>query len=209
MAMVHPCARAVIGHPCNFYFSSGLQIISVFPCFVCRSLPFSSITWKKKPCKWNGWSIKLVFATSQTCNSPALTGLSFVCVLPFTMKSIPCFRLGPTENFTFLFGCILWCQGFDVLKREEIATDVLLHQLWQLQTARFVSQTSSGYMAVIQLKYFLLRWMDLPWFLFVRRELSIFPLLLTGFPADLRQWRWLWRFSLQGTTGNISHWMHW
>ncbi len=65
------------------------------------ALPFISSTWKKNPCRWNGWSIKLAFRTSHICNSPTFTDLSDACVSPFTRKSMPLVKPSPTENLTF------------------------------------------------------------------------------------------------------------
>ena len=33
--------------------------------------PWSSITWKKNPCRWNGWSQSLSFLTTHSCVSPS------------------------------------------------------------------------------------------------------------------------------------------
>ena len=40
------------------------------------ALPSTDRTWKKKPCRWKGWSISELFTTSHTCNSPTFTGSS-------------------------------------------------------------------------------------------------------------------------------------
>src|SRR3954452_23502462 len=36
MAMIHPSSGTVIGHPGNLYFAPGLEVVSIFPCFVSR-----------------------------------------------------------------------------------------------------------------------------------------------------------------------------
>ena len=51
--------------------------------------PFTSITWKKNPCMWNGWSTCVSLTMSHTCSSPARTGSARWCDSRLITNSTP------------------------------------------------------------------------------------------------------------------------